>query len=137
VFTRADTREPAQDVELALYSGFLPDADKRLLRAVRETPPEQLGSRAFPFSDPRYAELLFRYRARNWPDQLAVDERERWRAFRQRRLQTPSALTTLTDADYFATIAQLRLDPARKPGDQALLDALDAWGRDLLERLAD
>jgi exodeoxyribonuclease-1 len=137
VFTRADTREPAQDVELALYSGFLPDADKRLLRAVRETPPEQLGSRAFPFSDPRYAELLFRYRARNWPDQLAVDERERWRAFRQRRLQTPSALTTLTDADYFATIAQLRLDSARKPGDQALLDALDAWGRDLLERLAD
>ncbi|HEY0230860.1 MAG TPA: exodeoxyribonuclease I [Dokdonella sp.] len=129
VFSRADTRDAAVDSELALYGGFLPDADKRLLRAVRETPPEQLGGRAFPFRDQRYAELLFRYRARNWPQSLDADERARWSEFRQRRLRSPTALTPLTEADYLATIARLRLDPARTSAEQALLDALEAWSQ--------
>ena len=70
VFQRAADLPPPQDPELALYSGFLPDADKRLLTEIRGTPPAQLGQREFPFRDPRYPELLFRYRARNWPDTL-------------------------------------------------------------------
>jgi len=129
VFSRADARDAAVDPELALYGGFLPDADKRLLRAVRETPPEQLGERAFPFRDPRYTELLFRYRARNWPQLLDADEDARWNEFRQRRLRSPTPLTPQTETDYLATIARLRLEPARTPAEHALLDALEAWSR--------
>ncbi|NCT66391.1 MAG: exodeoxyribonuclease I [Rhodanobacteraceae bacterium] len=131
VFSRADAREAATDPELALYGGFLPDADKRLLRAVRETPPEQLGQRVFPFRDPRYAELLFRYRARNWPDTLDADEQARWDAFRRRRLETQTPLTTLTREDYFATIARLRADPTLPAAQVPLLDALESWGHEL------
>jgi exodeoxyribonuclease-1 len=130
VFSRADNREPAADPELALYGSFLPDADRRLLRAVRETPPEQLGTRAFPFRDPRYAELLFRYRARNWPQSLDADETLRWNAFRERRLATVTPLTALTRDDYFATIARMRADPALQPAHVPLLDALEVWGRE-------
>ena len=108
----------------------LPDADKRLLREVRATPPEQLATRAFPFRDPRYAELLFRYRARNWPDTLSGDERERWEAFRRQRLTHVTALTTLTLDDYFALLASLRADPARQDK-LPLLDQLQAWGETL------
>ena len=46
VFARAAELPPAEDPELALYGGFLPDADKRLLREVRATPPEQLATRS-------------------------------------------------------------------------------------------
>ncbi|MBN8921480.1 MAG: exodeoxyribonuclease I [Rhodanobacter sp. 68-29] len=134
VFARAAELPPAEDPELALYGGFLPDADKRLLREVRATPPEQLATRAFPFRDPRYAELLFRYRARNWPDTLDGAERERWGAFRRQRLTRETPLTTLTFDDYFATLAALRADPARQDK-LPVLDQLQAWGEQLAAEL--
>ena len=132
VFARATDLPPPADPELALYAGFLPDADKRLLAEVRATPPAQLGQRAFPFRDPRYPELLFRYRARNWPHTLDASERARWDAFRQQRLTRPTPLTGLTLDEYFATLAALR---TREPVDTALLDALEAWGHELQSSL--
>ncbi|MFC5435085.1 exodeoxyribonuclease I [Rhodanobacter umsongensis] len=131
VFQRAAELPPPEDPELALYGGgFLPDADKRLLAQVRATPPEQLGTRVFPFRDARYPELLFRYRARNWPETLDADERARWEAFRQARLTRHTALTGLTLDDYFARLAELRNDPQAQ-GKLALLDQLQAWGEQL------
>jgi exodeoxyribonuclease-1 len=130
VFQRAAALPPPEDPELALYSGFLPDADKRLLREVRATPPAQLGSRNFNFRDARYAELLFRYRARNWPETLTPEERERWEMFRVQRLTRATPLTSLTLADYFAKLAVLRNDPlAQNKG--VVLDQLQAWGEQL------
>jgi exodeoxyribonuclease-1 len=134
VFARAAELPPPEDPELALYGGFLPDADKRLLREVRTTPPQQLATRAFPFRDPRYPELLFRYRARNWPETLDADDRARWEAFRRDRLTRVTALTTLTLDDYFATLATLRADPARQEK-LALIDQLQAWGEELAASL--
>ncbi|MHA6203700.1 exodeoxyribonuclease I [Dyella soli] len=130
VFQRAAELPPPQDPELALYGGFLPDADKRLLADVRATPPGQLGQRAFPFRDARYPELLFRYRARNWPHTLTSDEQARWSEFCRERLLKRTPLTNLTLDDYFARIAALRAEPARQ--DQlALLDQLQLWGEQL------
>ena len=130
IFQRAAELPPAEDPELALYGGFLPDSDKRLLREVRATPPAQLGSRNFDFRDARYAELLFRYRARNWPETLTPEECERWEIFRAQRLTRPTPLTTLTLPDYFAKLALLRSDPlAENKG--TLLDQLQAWGEQL------
>jgi exodeoxyribonuclease-1 len=131
IFQRAAELPPPEDPELALYGGgFLPDADKRLLAQVRATPPAQLGGRAFPFRDPRYPELLFRYRARNWPETLDAAEHARWEAFRQARLTRPTALTSLTLDDYFARLDELRVDPQAQDK-LALLDRLQAWGAEL------
>jgi exodeoxyribonuclease-1 len=132
VFGRDTAREAAADAELALYDGFLSDSDKPLLRAVRQTPPEQLGQRDFGFSDTRYAELLFRYRARNWPQTLDASEAQRWEEFRRRRLETATVLTPRTLTEYFATIAGLRADPAITQEQHAVLDRLEQWGRTIL-----
>jgi exodeoxyribonuclease-1 len=130
VFQHSADLPPPEDPELALYSGFLPDSDKRLLRDVRGTPPEQLRQKTFAFRDPRYAELLFRYRARNWPETLSAGEHERWEMFLQQRLTRSTPLTLLTLTDYFAQLATLRTDPARSDK-LALLDQLQAWGQQL------
>jgi exodeoxyribonuclease-1 len=128
VFARAAELAPPDDPELALYSGFLPDADKRLLADVRATPPGQLGQRNFPFRDPRYPELLFRYRARNWPQTLDPAEQARWEGFRQARLSRPGALAARTLDEYFAQLAALRQE---RPEQTGLLDQLEAWGHEL------
>lgn len=129
VFAAQPAHDVPADPELALYSGFLPDADKRLLRDVRQSSSEMLAEGGIAFKDPRYAELLFRYRARNWPLSLDAAEAVRWQAFRKRRLTTESALTTLTLEQYFAMISQKRTEV---PASQiALLDALEDWGRSM------
>lgn len=125
VFSRGGDDDAPVDPELALYRGFASDVDRRLLAEVRRTPPEELGRRRFAFRDARFAELLFRYRARNWPETLDAEERARWQTFRARRLTVETDLAGLTLDAYFARVAALRAEPGR---DLALLDQLDAWG---------
>lgn len=78
------------DPEQQLYGGFLGDRDRRLCDRVRLSEPEALGREAWPFDDPRLPELLFRYRARNFPETLTADEAARWRVFCRERLLDPA-----------------------------------------------
>jgi exodeoxyribonuclease-1 len=128
--SRAPRQHETGDPELMLYAGFASDADRKRLDAVRTTPPERLGTTAFSFGDPRYDELLFRYRARNWPGSLDATEQARWQAFVRDKLARESDARTLTLAQYFATIARLRAELPPGP-QQALLDRLQAWGEAL------
>lgn len=86
---RAFDREhpPATDVDAALYDRLPAREDQALRDHVRRTAPADLAALPAAFSDPRYAELLFRYRASNWPQTLSAAERERWRLHQQARLQ--------------------------------------------------
>jgi exodeoxyribonuclease-1 len=80
---------PSQDPEQQLYDGFIGDRDRRLCEQVRIADPVQLSQEHWPFDDERLPELLFRYRARNFPDTLSFEEQERWRIFCQQRLTAP------------------------------------------------
>ena len=121
----------AADPDAALYDGFLGEGDKRLLAQLRGTPPQLLGRASFAFRDPRLPELLFRYRARNWPETLLPAERADWDAYRRRRLLTDAGLSELTLAQYREDIARLRDEHANAPDRLALLDQLSAWGDQL------
>jgi exodeoxyribonuclease-1 len=131
----AETARPPADPDAGLYDGFLADCDRRACEAVRATPPEALGQRDFGFADPRLDELLFRYRARNWPDTLDAGERERWDAYRRHRLRDDSGLSEIGLDGYAAELARLRAVHAGDGPRQALLDRLEAWGRDIARGL--
>ncbi|MCU1738991.1 MULTISPECIES: exodeoxyribonuclease I [Pseudomonas] len=77
---------PSEDPEQQLYDGFIGDRDRRLCEQVRTAEPEQLARGQWPFDDERLPELLFRYRARNFPASLSEEEQQRWRTFCQQRL---------------------------------------------------
>jgi len=131
VYARArPSRDPA-DVDAGLYDGFVGDGDKRRFSDVRATAPHMLGSSDFCFTDQRLPELLFRYRARNWPQSLTVDERARWDDYRRRRLLTESDLSEMSLERYRLELQQLRSMHAGDGGKLALLDRLDAWSRDI------
>ena len=55
-----------------------------------------------PFRDARLQEMLFRYRARNWPDTLSEAEAQRWREFCLTRTETADVL-----ADFEAGLAEV------------------------------
>ncbi|RMX07942.1 exodeoxyribonuclease I [Corticibacter populi] len=75
----ADPADPEQD----LYGGFVGDEDRRRLYRLKALSPEELALNQPGFDDPRLDTLLFRYRARNYPDTLSPDEQQRWEAHRR------------------------------------------------------
>ena len=88
----------SEDPDASLYSGgFFSDSDKRKMEIIRSAEPEMLKTLTVPFEDNRLPELLFRYRARNWPDSLDQEEKESWQLYRQQRLgdQAPEPILNL------------------------------------------
>lgn len=116
------------DAEAALYESFIPNRDKPLLGRVRAAEAEELSILQSQFEDKRYRELLFRYRARNYPDSLNDEEMMVWEEQRFQRLSEPST-GRLCLEDYFDRIDELYADAS--PESKKVLDSLRDWG-DLL-----
>jgi len=74
------------DVDEDLYGGFIGNADRRRLNDLRLSPSEQLAKARPAFEDTRLTELLWRYRARNFPESLSSEEAAAWEAHRAARL---------------------------------------------------
>ncbi|TXI46339.1 MAG: exodeoxyribonuclease I [Lysobacter sp.] len=122
----------ALDADGALYDGFLPDSDRKRFPDIRSASPQALREAGdFGLHDPRLRELLFRYRARNWPESLDANEAARWRAYRRQRLYEDRGGSEYTFDSHRAEIDALRAAHAGDGRAQRLLDALDAWARDL------
>ena len=131
------TRIPrdSEDADSALYSGFMPDADLKLLPAARAAlrSPGPTDFDPARFQDPRLREIAWRYRARNAPEALDGMERQRWDTMVRARLTGASEATTIKHDDLATRVAELKNSLA--PGDRghAVLDALLRWASDLVD----
>ncbi len=85
VYAREASAGP-RDVDEDLYGGFIGNADRRTLERLRTLTPGELAGKRLGFDDARLEELVFRYRARNFPETLTDDDAERWDAHRRARL---------------------------------------------------
>jgi exodeoxyribonuclease I len=122
VFARAQPDAPP-DVDEDLYGGFVGNDDRRTLMRLRTCKPEELAAKRPAFADPRLAELLFRYRARNFSQTLTDAERQQWQSHCAHRLHD--------GAGGAQTLHQFleRVD--------TLGDSADERGQDLLGALVD
>ena len=77
---RREAEPRARDVDEDLYGGFVGNGDRRTLQQLRGASPRALATRRPDFADPRLHELLFRYRARNFPETLSAAEQAQWQA---------------------------------------------------------
>lgn len=117
--------EQVSDPDLQIYSGgFFTDADKQKIAKISVTPPEQLADSAMHFSDTRLPEMLFRYRARNYPETLHADERKKWDEFCLNRLTGRAIGGGINLNEYFERLQELKNGGHADP---AILDALEAY----------
>lgn len=123
--------EPAEDVDLALYDGFMDNADAPLLAQIRRATPQALSTARFEFHDWRLPELFFRYRARNWPETLSPDETEQWHQLCRHRLTHGTGGDSLTIESYFEQLTVLHHDYAGDAKALKILEALEQWGKNL------
>ena len=124
--------EPISDPDRMLYSGgFFSDRDRETMQQIRACSPVELASQSFVFEDARLPEMLFRYRARNWPDSLSAAEQAQWEEFRYQRLTDPEAGGSLTLEDYLAEVESL-LETESAAEKQQVLQALLEYSDQLL-----
>lgn len=89
IFSRSTASDV--DVDEDLYGGFIGANDRRTLNDLRGMNAEQLKKAHPAFQDKRLEELLFRYRARNFPLSLSDDEQQQWEQHRAARLHGGAA----------------------------------------------
>ncbi|NEV60473.1 exodeoxyribonuclease I [Thiorhodococcus minor] len=122
------------DPDLMLYSGgFFSDRDRRAIAAVRQSAPSDLASSPPAFEDRRLPEMLFRYRARNWPETLTSEERDDWDAFRLTRLTEPGGGASIQLDAFEERLMTLAEAHAEDPAKLAILRALQEWAEGALD----
>ena len=120
--------EPAPDVEQDLYGGFVGAEDRRRLNQLRQLTGAELAHARTGFDDPRLAELLWRYRARNFPATLTPAEQQRWQQHCAARLLHGQG-GALTAQALFDRIDQLMEQAEEREDERAhdILSALYDW----------
>src|SRR5690606_13854872 len=128
VFKRSDEGSTS-DPDLMLYSGgFFSPHDRKCMDFIRAQAPDMLGELDIRFQDPRLEEMLFRYRARNFPATLNGDEMERWEQYRFQRLSDPAGGGSITFDAYFRRIEELMRGQGLSERDRSILQDLYFYG---------
>jgi exodeoxyribonuclease I len=131
VFQRPSPDTPP-DVDEDLYGGFVGNEDRRRLDRLRQLTPDHPAWAQASFDDPRLGELVFRWRARNFPQHLDSGEQERFEQLRTARLHA-GAGGGLTLAQFFEQIDTLN-EAADERG-QEILSALYDWAEQIAPAL--
>jgi len=123
------------DPDQSLYSGaFFSDRDKSLMQEVHKTDPSALINKSFDFSDERLNEMLFRFRARNYPEYLTEVETQRWNTFRRDRLFNEDH-PWMTSLKFDNRIDELKKDRSISAEKIVFLDELLTYKNDLIKQL--
>ena len=122
VFSRPE--EAAPDVDENLYGAFVGNEDRRRLNHLRALSPAELAHDRTGFDDDRLGELVFRYRARNFPETLSPADAQRWQAHRMARLLEGEGGARNLDALFAEIDAQAETEKGSTEQGEALLGAL-------------
>lgn len=113
------------DPDGQLYAGFFSNEDREQMRRMHLVAPDDWPRFAEYFSDSRLPELLFRLRARSYPETLGIEEGEAWEEFRYRRLTEETGGGSLTVQSFDQLLAKLAVTV--KPEQLPILAALQEW----------
>jgi len=133
IFAQQNESQPELDPDQAIYTGgFFSDEDKQKMAAIRAASPNALADKKFSFTDRRLPEMLFRYRARNYPETLNAAELSRWQAFCADRLTGQLSGSGITLDQYFARLNELK---HHETADPDIVAMLEAYAIDKMEQL--
>ena len=131
IFSEPSSFPDLIDPDLMIYSGFLGAIDKKLLSEVRLSTELELTEREFHFVDQRLPEMLFRYKARNFPSSLNEEEQEKWETYRASKLLDGSS-QYLTFNHYFERIQEIANGENITARDLNILEDLKYYAESIL-----
>ncbi|GLQ33403.1 exodeoxyribonuclease I [Litoribrevibacter albus] len=119
------------DVDRMIYSGFFPRRDKEAMDYIGRSDIEQLDPNAFSFQDIRCPELLFRCRARSYPDALTDEERMKWEQHKYRALMEQNYGAPRCLSNYPELLNKAHLEFQDRADAQFLLEELMLYAQSI------
>ena len=114
-----------------LYSGFTSNSDKAKFDIIRSTQPLELANLQLDFEDPKYTTMLFRYRARNWPETLSPSELDSWRKYCQNKLMHGEDSPSISAEDFMLNLENLVHENEGNERNLSVLKALYHYAQSL------
>ncbi len=125
---QTDYSNTIDDPDLQLYSGgFFSPADQERMQQIRQSSVDELNSLQFNFDDPRLHEMLFRYRCRNYPDTLLLNELQRWNEYRISRMTTAEGSASIKLEQYRQELQELKQTYADNKQIRHILNQLEQY----------
>lgn len=113
-----------------LYDGFIGDADKVTMSALRVAEPADIHELSESFNDSRLKSLAPIYKARNYPKSLTDEERQKWEEFCGLKLLAGG--TESRAAKYFARLQDLAKEEKLSSEKKYILEELKLYGESIL-----
>jgi len=130
IFQNSDFPE-ISDPDGQLYSGgFFSRDDSQRIDTIRKSRPDKLADLQLNFDDERLAEMLFRYRARNYPETLSEQEHQQWNDYRHEKFSNP-ATSHRTMNQFLAEIEAIQKAPDTIGSQLALLEDLLEYAKSI------
>lgn len=130
IFESSDFPE-SNDPDAQLYSGgFFSRDDSQRIETIRNTAVDELADLQFNFDDKRLYEMLFRYRARNYPQTLKEQELTRWNEYRHDKFTNP-ATSHRTMNQFLADIEAIQQAPDTIGGQLVILEELIEYAKSI------
>ena len=131
IFQQSDFPE-VSDPDGQLYSGgFFSRDDNQRMDTIRNTPVSELAALHFNFDDPRLETMLFRYRARNFPETLSKEDKKQWDDYRQDKFSNP-ATSHRTMNQFLTEIDSIRQAPDTIGSQLAVLEDLVEYANSII-----
>lgn len=131
VFEKEREYASVNDPDFQLYDGFVGDADKTKMRAVRAADENTLSDMNLDFADERLEKLLPRYKARNFSKSITAAERELWEEYRTSRL-TKGLKGQLSLEHFMNRLAELASQNTTNDSAQFLLQELQLYAESIV-----
>jgi exodeoxyribonuclease-1 len=133
VFAKNNFAESENDPDLAIYSGgFFSAQDKQKMAKIKNMPADQLSKFSPKFTDIRLDEMLFRYRARNYPETLQTEEKTKWRVFCGNRITGNQQGGGISLDEYFRQLTRLHDETS---GNESFLQSLEDFAQEKMQSL--
>lgn len=132
VYGRGQTRTIPDNIDEQLYTSEFPStADMTLMERVRNEVPEQMAAHSEKFESKVLNQLLFQYRARNYPNLLDEHEMKRWQQHIAFRLNQSNKKSSLSLDEYFLSIEELSHQYQQYPDKMKVLLSLKRYANEL------
>lgn len=113
------------DAEHALYTGgFFSTHDKKLMQQIVESDAQGLTNVNFAFEDDRLHTLLFRYKARNFPESLTDAEIQKWQRYREFKFFDDESKASIKMPEYMRELEELYQKHVNQPDKLTIIKAL-------------